>query len=79
MSEQQKIVKCGDMGRFINFNVEECSAYKQFGIMSLHEMKEMALIIEVKGDSVGFYTPEKWKKKHGEVELPQEYRDNEYD
>lgn len=75
MTEQQRIVKCDSSNAFVRFNVEECSSYNQFGVLSLHEMKQMAVIIDLKGNQVGFYSPEAWKKKHGEVELPKEYGD----
>lgn len=75
MTEQQKLVKCNEISRILDFNVEECSAYSQFGKMSLREMKEIAVIVELKDNTVGFYKPEAWKRKRGSLGLPKEYED----
>ncbi len=73
MTEQQKIVKCAEIGQVIRFNVEDCSSYQQFGAPSLFDMKQMAVIIDIKGNQVGFYSAAKWRDKQKEVKLPEEY------
>ena len=73
MTEQQRIVKCLEINQLVKFIVEDCSAYVQFGQLSLYDMKNMATIIDIKGNQVGFYTAKAWKDKRGEVDLPPEY------
>lgn len=75
MSSQQRIVKCMDINRVITFNVETCSAYRRFGVVTIGEMKEMATVIDIRAGQVGFYTAKKWREKRGEDILPKEYGD----
>ncbi len=72
MSQHQRLIKCGDISKMIPFNVETCNSYRRFGEMSLHEMKDMATVIDIRAGQVGFYTAEKWKEKRGAI-LPREY------
>lgn len=45
-----------DFGKhdFVPFPVAECSEYELRGALSLHEMKQMAYLIEPRKDGVGF-------------------------
>ena len=75
-SQNDRIVRCNQIESTIKFNVEECSGYTMFEVMSLDEMKEMATVIELKLHGVGFYTAEQWRNKHhGKSILPPEYDD----
>ena len=51
----QRILYCGDTGRFIKFEVSRCSAYVAQGTLSLWQLTGMAKIIEIdtKGE-IGF-------------------------
>lgn len=76
MATKDKLVKCGDLGRLVDFNVETCNSYRRFGELTLYDMKEMATIVDIKAGTVGFYSAKKWKEKRGSDEiLPKEYGD----
>ncbi len=75
MSQHQRLIKCGEIGKLIPFNVETCNSYRQFGVLSLYEMKEMATIVDIRAGQVGFFTAEKWRDKNRGAILPKEYGD----
>ena len=77
MSQRERLIHCNEFSTCVPFNVETCSSYHGFGVPTLYEMKEIASVITLKGNLFGFFTPEQWKKKHGnDSVLPGEYQDD---
>ena len=59
--------RCGAMNNapIVPVKMASCSAYLEKGRMTLGEMIETAWVIEVRGKSIGFLSPEELERRRG--------------